>query len=110
MQAARRALISDNERLQAGVWPVVITATFVGFLVAGSWGSLAATIGIFLPSFLLVLVVAPLLAPAAAPHLDDVEMTARRDSRPLSAGIFAIAPWNLMAGTTYLYRLAWKYR
>src|SRR5450631_209555 len=42
--------------------PVVITATFVGFLVAGFWGSLAATIGIFLPSFLLVLVVAPLLA------------------------------------------------
>ena len=41
--------------------PVVITATFVGFLVAGFWGSLAATIGIFLPSFLLVLVVAPLL-------------------------------------------------
>jgi chromate transporter len=41
--------------------PVVITATFVGYLVAGFWGSLAATIGIFLPSFLLVLVVAPIL-------------------------------------------------
>lgn len=41
--------------------PVVITATFVGFLVAGFWGSLAATIGIFLPSFFLVLVVAPML-------------------------------------------------
>jgi chromate transporter len=42
--------------------PVVITATFVGYLVAGFWGSLVATIGIFLPSFLLVLVAAPLLA------------------------------------------------
>ncbi|HUZ64850.1 MAG TPA: chromate efflux transporter [Acetobacteraceae bacterium] len=41
--------------------PVVITATFVGFLVAGFWGSLVATIGIFLPSFLLVLIAAPLL-------------------------------------------------
>ena len=41
--------------------PVVITATFVGYLVAGFWGSLVATIGIFLPSFLLVLIVAPLL-------------------------------------------------
>jgi chromate transporter len=42
--------------------PVVITATFVGYLVAGFWGSLASTIGIFLPSFILVLVVAPILA------------------------------------------------
>jgi chromate transporter len=42
--------------------PVVITATFVGYLVAGFWGSLASTIGIFMPSFLLVLVAAPILA------------------------------------------------
>ena len=41
--------------------PVVITATFVGYLVAGFWGSLVATIGIFLPSFLLILIVAPIL-------------------------------------------------
>jgi chromate transporter len=42
--------------------PVVITATFVGYLVGGFWGSLVSTIGIFLPSFILVLVAAPLLA------------------------------------------------
>ena len=50
--------------------PVVITATFVGYLVAarltgslldGFWGSIVSTIGIFLPSFLLVLIVAPIL-------------------------------------------------
>ena len=41
--------------------PVVITATFVGYLVAGFWGALAATIGIFLPSFLLILIAAPIL-------------------------------------------------
>ena len=42
--------------------PVVITATFVGYLVAGFWGSLVSTIGIFFPSFIFILVVAPLLA------------------------------------------------
>src|SRR5262245_64773828 len=42
--------------------PVVITTTFVGYLVAGFWGSLVSTIGIFFPSFLLVLIAAPLLA------------------------------------------------
>jgi chromate transporter len=41
--------------------PVVITATFVGYLVYGFWGSLIATVGIFLPSFLLILFVAPIL-------------------------------------------------
>ena len=42
--------------------PVVITATFVGYLVAGFWGSVVSTVGIFFPSFILVLVAAPLLA------------------------------------------------
>lgn len=41
--------------------PVVITATFVGYLVGGLWGSIVSTVGIFLPSFLLILLVAPIL-------------------------------------------------
>jgi len=41
--------------------PVVITATFVGYLVAGFGGAAVSTVGIFLPSFLLILIVAPIL-------------------------------------------------
>ena len=37
-------------------------AAFVGYLVAGFWGSLASAVGIILPSFVLVLVAAALLA------------------------------------------------
>ncbi len=35
--------------------PVVITAAFVGYLVAGFWGSLVAASGVFLPVYLFVL-------------------------------------------------------
>jgi len=41
--------------------PVVISATFVGFLVAGVAGASAATIGIFLPSVLFTLIGTPIL-------------------------------------------------
>ena len=34
--------------------PVLTTATFIGYLLAGNSGAIAGTIGIFLPSFLLV--------------------------------------------------------
>jgi chromate transporter len=39
--------------------PIVITATFVGYLVKGFPGALVATIGVFLPSFLILIGVAP---------------------------------------------------
>jgi chromate transporter len=42
--------------------PIVITATFVGDLLAGIGGAAVATVGVFLPSFVLLV--------AAAPHFD----------------------------------------
>jgi chromate transporter len=42
--------------------PIVITATFVGYLLHGTLGAIVATLGVFLPSFLIVV--------ATAPHFD----------------------------------------
>jgi len=42
--------------------PVLITATFVGYRVAGTLGALVATISIFLPSFLMTIAAGSSLA------------------------------------------------
>jgi chromate transporter len=39
--------------------PIVITATFIGYLLGGLFGGVIATLGIFLPSFTLVVAVSP---------------------------------------------------
>ena len=41
--------------------PVLSTATFIGYQLGGFWGALAATFGIFLPSFLFVWMLNPLV-------------------------------------------------
>jgi chromate transporter len=76
--------------------PVVITATFVGYLVAGFWGSLAATIGIFLPSFILVLVAAPILA----------RHRANRNVQGFVKGAYAAAIGTILGACVLLGRIA----
>jgi chromate transporter len=39
--------------------PIVITATFVGYMVCGLIGAVVATVSVFLPSFLIVIGVTP---------------------------------------------------
>ena len=76
--------------------PVVITATFVGYLVAGFWGSLAATVGIFFPSFVLVLVAAPILAR----HRDN------RNVQGFVKGAYAAAIGTILGACVLLGRIA----
>lgn len=61
--------------------PVFTTATFIGYLIAGVPGAVAATVGIFLPSFLLVALVYPLgtrirRSPWLSGFLDGVNVAA----------------------------------
>jgi chromate transporter len=76
--------------------PVVITATFVGYLVAGFWGSLAATVGIFLPSFVLVLVAAPILA----------RHRSNRNVQGFVKGAYAAAIGTILGACVLLGRIA----
>jgi chromate transporter len=59
--------------------PVFTTATFIGYVVAGVPGALLATVGIFLPSFVFVALIHPLVGAVrrshwAGPLLDGVNV------------------------------------
>ena len=76
--------------------PVVITATFVGYLVAGFWGAVVSTVGIFLPSFLLVLIVAPVL----------VRHRANPNVQGFVRGAYAAAIGTILGACVLLGRIA----
>ncbi len=57
----RQALIDAVAVGQFTPGPVLSTATFIGWQMNGLWGALAATLGIFLPSFIFVAILNPLI-------------------------------------------------
>lgn len=58
---SRQVLIDAVAVGQFTPGPVLSTATFIGWQMNGVYGALAATVGIFLPSFLFVLLLNPLI-------------------------------------------------
>ncbi|MHB8146629.1 MAG: chromate efflux transporter [Vulcanimicrobiaceae bacterium] len=71
--------------------PVVITATFVGFLLGSLPGAIAATVGIFLPPFGFTVLGTPVLR----------KYRSNRHVRGFLRGI-TVAVVGVLAGTTYL--------
>ena len=72
--------------------PVFTTATFVGYLMGGNAGAVAATIGIFLPAFVLVGIINPWVpklrqSPLASSFLDGVNAA--------SLGLMAVVTYTL---------------
>jgi chromate transporter len=72
--------------------PVFTTATFIGYLMAGPKGAAVATVGIFLPSFILVALSGPLIprirrSPMAGAFLDGVNAAA--------LALMAVVTWQL---------------
>lgn len=72
--------------------PVFTTATFIGYLLAGSPGAILATLGIFLPSFVFVAAINPWVpklrrSPWAAGFLDGVNAA--------SLALMAVVTWTL---------------
>ena len=72
--------------------PVFTTATFIGYLLGGGPGALVATLGIFLPAFLYVALLAPILprlrrSRVAAAFLDGVNAA--------SLALLAFVTWQL---------------
>jgi chromate transporter len=97
--------------------PVFSTATFVGYLLAGTPGALVATVGIFLPAFVFVAASAPFLprlrsSANAAAFLDGVNVASLALMAVVTVELAQAAvvdvPTALIGGTTAAVLLLWR--
>jgi chromate transporter len=107
---AHRAWVTDAQLVDAVAigqvtpGPVFTTATFLGYLLRGPVGALAATVGIFLPAFILVAVSGPLIplirrSATAGAFLDGVNVASLALMAAVSyqLGRAAIVDWVTIA-------------
>jgi chromate transporter len=72
--------------------PVFTTATFLGYLLHGTPGAIAATAGIFLPAFVLVAVSAPLIPKIRASRMASAVLDGVNVA---SLALMAVVTWQL---------------
>ncbi len=72
--------------------PVFTTATFLGYLLHGTTGAIAATIGIFLPAFVLVAISAPLIPKIRASRIAGAALDGVNVA---SLALMALVTWQL---------------
>jgi chromate transporter len=97
--------------------PVLSTATFIGYLLGGAWGAVVATLAIFLPSFVYVAALGPILpnlrrSAWMAAFLDSVNVCAVA----LMAGVTvrlagdALHGWPAWAIAIVALAVLWKWK
>jgi chromate transporter len=97
--------------------PVVITVAFIGFLVAGLGGAVAAALGVFLPVYVMVVLVAPFYKRFAKnPQLHAfVGGVTAAATGAIAGAVIVLArraihdvPTGIIASSTLLLLLRWK--